>query len=177
MAPLPPNSTDRYKIVYTVGGHQHSQIIRTEGIDDGDFSETMDEYYTAMSSAIYETTIDDVLFAPAGSNVFSPVSGSITGSTYGSGSPSVEGENAYFYDFVGRSPGDGRRVRFFQYGAKGLGGDYRFAPGENAALDAALAIIDSSTLGMWMAIGGNNPIWKPYIDAGVNAYWQRNLRP
>lgn len=177
MAPLAPNLTDRYKVLYTVGGHQHAQIVRTEGVSDGDWSETMDEYYTAVGAVCYAFTIDDVQFCFAGSTVFSPVTGSLTGSTYGSGTPAVAGENAYYYSFIGRTAGTGIRVRFFQFGAKSLGSDYRFAPGENTALDAALGIIDSGMLGMFMAADGNNPTWKPYINAGVNAYWQRNLRP
>lgn len=177
MPPIAPNLTDRYKILYTVGGHQHAQIVRSEGITDANFDTVMDDYYTALGASIYSTTIDDVQFAFAGSNIFSPITSAIVGNTYGSGTPAVAGENAYFYSFVGRASGSGVRVRFYQFGAKALGSDYRYAPGENADLDAALAVIDTSLTGIFMAADGNNPTWKSYINAGVNAYWQRNLRP
>lgn len=175
MAPLPPNSTERYKVFYTVGGIQHTQQIRTDGISPSALGASLTAYYTALGGTIYDTVIDQVQFAASGSNVFNAVSTGVEGDHFGSGEHSVPGENAYYYDFIGRSTG-GRRTRFAQFGAKALGEDYRFASDEDDALDAALVFIDA-TPGTWLAIDGIAPVWKSYINAGVNAYWQRQIRP
>jgi hypothetical protein len=175
MAPLPANNTERFKVFYTAGGHQHTQEIRTDGISPAALGTSLDAYYTALGTIIYTTTIDQVQYASSGSNIFNAVTTGIEGNTYGSGTPAVAGENAYYYDFVGRSSG-GRRVRFGQFGAKGLGGDYRFVAGESAELDAALVYLDA-TPNTWLAIDGIPPVWKTYVNAGANAYWQRALRP
>lgn len=175
MAPLNPNNTERYKVFYTAAGVAHNQEIRTDGVSPSALGAKLDEYYTELGDAIYETTIDDVQFAAQGSDIFNSVNAGVAGNTYGSGDPAVVGEVPYFYSFIGRSTG-GRRVRFFQFGAKGLGGDYRFPAGENALLDAARGVIDGAT-NIWLAIDGITPVWKSYINAGVNAYWQRNVRP
>lgn len=175
MAPLNPNNTDRYKVFYTVGGRQHVQQIRTDGVSPFAFGLFVDTYYQAVDPAIYTTVIDQVQFATSGTDVFNPVTSGIEGNSYGSGAASVEGEDAYYYDFVGRSTG-GRRVRFAQFGAKALGSDYRYAAGESADLDAALAVIDA-TANAWLAVDGIPAIWKSYVNAGANAYWQRKIRP
>jgi len=175
MAPLAPETTARYKIFYTVGGRQHVQEVRSGAITPTDFNTALDAYYTALGTDIYSTVIDDVQFAIASSTVFNSVALDIVGDTFGSGAPAVEGEDAYFYSFIGRSSG-GRRVRFYQFGAKALGGDYRFPAGEDTDLDAARAVV-AGTSGAWLAIDGLVPVWKTYINAGVNAYWQRKVRP
>jgi hypothetical protein len=175
MAPLPPENTPRFKIFYTVGGRQHVQQVRTGVMSPSAFGTLMDEYYTELDGSIYETTIDDVQFAADGSNIFNSVTTGIENNTYGTGTAGVEGEDAYFYDFIGRSSG-GRRVRFTQFGAKALGSDYRFSTGDDPNLDDALAVIDGAT-SAFVAIDGVTAVWKSYINAGVNAYWQRNIRP
>jgi hypothetical protein len=119
--------------------------------------------------------IDRVEFAGSGSTIFNTVTTSVDGNTYGSGTPAVAGENAYFYNFSGRTSG-GRRMRFYQYGAKALGGDYRFIAGESASLDSARSSIVSAA-GMWLGIDGIKPSMYSYINAGADAYWQRALRP
>lgn len=175
MAPLAPNNTERFKIFYTVGGFQHTQEVRTDGVSPSALGAKVDEYYTELGNAIYETVIDDVQFAAQGSNIFNSVAAGIAANSYGDGDPAGVGETPYFYDFVGRSTG-GRRVRFAQFGAKGLGGDYRFIAGESALLDAARLVIDGAT-NIWIAIDGIPAVWKTYINAGANSYWQRNVRP
>lgn len=172
---LPANNTARYKIFYTVGGHQHVQEVRVGVVSPSALGTALDAYYTAINDQLYTVTIDEVQYAGSGSDIFFAVSSGIEGNNYGGGTPAVAGENAYFLNFSGRTSG-GRRMRFYQYGPKGLGGDYRFVAGENADLDAGVAAI-VGTPNMWLGIDGVKPAMKSYINAGVNAYWQRNLRP
>lgn len=172
---LPPDNTARYKVFYTVGSHQHVQEVRVGVVSPSAFGTALGAFYSAIAPQIYDTAIDAVEYAGAGTTIFFPVTTGQEGFHYGSGTPAVAGENAYFYDFSGRTSG-GRRMRFFQYGAKALGGDYRFVAGENAALDNALAVIVGAA-SLWLAIDGVKPAMKTYINAGVNSYWQRQLRP
>lgn len=176
--PLPdllPENTARFKVFYTVGGQQHTQTIRTDPISPSAMNTLLQGYYTEIGPSIYATSIDDVQFAVSGSNIFNSVSMPIVGSTFGAGAPLVPGERAYYYSFVGRSPA-GYRARFYQFGAKALGGDYRFPVGEDANLDDARGVIEGAS-GAWLAIDGLKPIWKSYSNAGVNSYWQRQIRP
>lgn len=175
MAPLPAESTARFKVFYTVGGRQHVQEVRTSPASPAAFSDELTAYYSALGDSIYATVIDDIQFAADNSVIFNSVAAPIVGQAFGSGAPSVEGEDAYYFSFIGRSSG-GRRVRFFQFGAKALGGDYRFPAGENIELDDARNVIADSSEN-WLAIDGLTALWKTYINAGVNAYWQRKVRP
>ena len=176
--PLPhldPDNTARYKVFYTVSAYQHTSEVRVGIVSPSAFGTAFGTFLGDLAPNLYATTIDSVEYAGAGTTVFFPVTTGIEGITYGSGSAVVPGENAYFYDFSGRTSG-GRRMRAFQYGAKTLGGDYRFAAGEDTDLDAALAVIVGEA-SMWLGIDGVKPVMKSYINAGVNSYWQRKVRP
>jgi hypothetical protein len=136
----------------------------------------LDVLYDALATAgiIYQITIDEVQFAANGSNVFNTVVSGIEGNTYGSGTPTTAQVPQYF-DFVGRST-DGRRVRFSVFGANYLGGDYRVVAGENPGIDVVVTLLNAS-VNAWFTIGGLKAIWKSYANVGVNAYWQRAVRP
>jgi len=174
MAPLPVDNTARYKVFYTCNGVQHTQECRVGIVSPSVFGATMDAYYVALDVSIYTTVIDDVQYAGSGTNIFNSVATGIQGNTYGGGSPSNNGERALFYNFIGRSAG-GRRMRFAQFGAKSYGLDFRFSASESATLNDALAVINSAAA-MWLAIDGTKPVMKTYINAGYNAYWQRQVR-
>lgn len=173
MAPLPPNNTARYKVFYTVSGHQHVMDIRSLA-SPASFGADVGGLLGTLSPMTYAITIDQVQFAASGSNVFNPVTSGIEGNVYGSGSGTV-GETPYYINFVGRSTG-GRRVRLAVFGQKALGGDYRYIAGENANIDAAVAVLQDPA-NSFKAIDGLKPIWKNYANAGVNAHWQKAVRP
>lgn len=174
MAPLSPDNTARYKVFYVTNAKAHTQEIRTNVVSPSALGTLVDAYYTALNTKIYGTTITEVQFASTGSNVFNPVTTGIEGNVYSSGS-GIPGEVPYYFDFIGRSTG-GRRMRFAQFGAKALGSDYRYIAGEDSDLDNALAVIVGAG-SAWVAIDGIKPTMKTYINAGVNAYWQRKVRP
>lgn len=174
MAPLSPDNTARYKVFYVTNATQHTQEVRTNVVSPSAMGTLLDAYYTALGSKIYGTTIQEVQFAGTGSNIFNPVTTGIEGNVYSSGT-GIPGETPYYFDFIGRSSG-GRRMRFAQFGAKALGSDYRYIAGEDANLDAALAVI-AGAASAWVAIDGIKPTMKSYINAGVNSYWQRKVRP
>jgi hypothetical protein len=173
MAPLPPDSTPRFKVFYTNSGQQHTMNIRSHDSPSA-FGLNVDDFLNALSGLLTATTIDEVQFAATGSNVFNPVTSGIEGNTYGSGAGSTL-VRASYVDFIGRST-DGKRVRLAVFGTKDLGTDFRFVAGENADVDAAIVAL-SAGANHFVTISDANPIWKSYANAGFNAYWQRAERP
>lgn len=173
MAPLPANSTARFRFFYTMGGEQHSFQVRSTQ-SPAQIGQDMDLVLVALGTAIYQLTLDFVEFSAAGSNVFNPVVTGYEGNSYGGGSPTAEAR-AYALNFIGRTTG-GRRVRIMMFGVTTLGGDYRFIAGEGASIDAArnaLASLGNHVMG----IDGLTPVWKTYVNTLVNAHWQKALRP
>jgi len=134
----------------------------------------VDDFLTALATKIYGLTIDVVDFAASGSNVFNPVTTGIEGNVYGSGAGGTVAVPSY-YNFIARSSG-GRRLRMAVFGAVIAGADYRFIAGEDADLDAALAVLVAAGSSL-KCIDGLTPVWKTYINAGFNSYWQRAVRP
>ena len=175
MAPLPPESTARFKVFYTSVGHQHSMEVRSAGSPSavGTF---LDDYFTGLGFLIYSTVIDEVQFAANGSTIFNAVTTGIEGNVYtGAGSGTVASEAAQFISFIGRTSG-GRRLRMYTFGATSTAVDFRYVAGENATVDAVVAILVAAG-GLLLGIDGGTPVWKNYANAGVNAHWQKTLRP
>jgi hypothetical protein len=173
LPPLPSNNTARFKIFYTNVGHQHVTQVRGTS-SPASLGSQFDVLMTALSPILYATTIDKVEFAASGSNIFNIVTSGIEGNTYGSGAGSVA-VKPYFYGFIGRSTG-GYRVRFDIFGATILGLDYRFQPGEDVNIDAAV-LVPQASASDWLAVDGVKPTWYSYVNGGVNAYYQRKNRP
>jgi hypothetical protein len=61
------------------------------------------------------------------------------------------------------------------FGIKSVGTNYRYTPGEDTSIDAALAVLVVGGPNVW-AIDGLPVIWKSYVNAGVNAHWQKVVR-
>jgi len=173
MAPLPVDSTPRYKVFYTNCGQQHVMDIRSHASPSAIGAE-LDALFTAISSLIFATQIDDLQFAASGSNIFNSVTSTFVGNNYGTGG-GTDLTVASYINFVGRSS-DGRRVRMAIFGTKDLASDFRFVAGENADVDNFISLLQdpASTL---VTIGDLKPTWKSYANAGFNAYWQRAQRP
>jgi len=173
MAPLPPNSTPRFRFHYVCVGKEHTLQVRSSNSPAfvGTF---VDNFLTALGSAQFIKTVTTVDWAPSGSDIFNPVTTGIEGSTYGSGAGASE-QAAWAYTFLGRTSG-GRRVRFQVYGATTLGADYQIGPGENVWIDAAITALVSAG-GLVLGIDGLTPVWKSYADVQVNDHWVKNIRP
>jgi len=134
----------------------------------------VNDLFSALSPKLNTLTLDVVEFAASGSNIFNPVSTGVEGNSYGSGTSGPTSVPAY-YNFIGRSSG-GRRIRMAVFGATVAGGDFRFQAGEDADITAARDVLAAAGAGL-MCIDGLTPLWKSYINAGSNAYWQRAVRP
>lgn len=171
---LPPSNTERFIYNYTVGGESHSGLVRTDGVSPSAVGVSIDAFLTALAPALNQLTISTVEYAASGSNVFNIVSSGIEGNTYGSGAGGGSAR-ANYVDFIGRSTG-GRRVRHAVFGLKVDATDYRFVPGENAAVDAAIVYLQA-TPNTWLSIDNIKPVWYTYANSGVNAHWQKAVRP
>lgn len=172
MAPLPPDSTPRYKVFYVNVGVTHVMDIRSHA-SPGAFGAEVDALLTALGTLLLATLVTEVQFAADNSNVFNAVVTGIEGNTYGSGSGTVLNKSTYI-NFVGRS-GDGRRVRLAVFGVADIGVDCRFLATENGFVDAAVAVLQGGS-NSFVTIGDLTPIWKSYANAGFNAYWQKAMR-
>jgi len=174
LAPLPPDSTARFKVFYTNDSAQHTVQVRGTGSPSA-FGTLMDAFFTAFAPLWPATTIDEVQFAANGSDIFNAVTTTIDGNVYGSGSGADIGR-AEFASFVGRTSG-AHRVRIYLFGINAIASnDFRFGAGESTAIDAARAVIVGSST-FFLGIDGLVPVWKTYANAGVNAHWQKALRP
>ena len=176
MAPLPPNNTARYFFKYAVSGVPHKLIIRTDGEQtDDDISSLLSAILTEVGEGFFASASVGLDYQPAGSAFSVPAvyTGSVT--TWGSGAAG-DGGTPMFAGQAGRGL-DGRRSTWHLFGFKGLSsvGDYRFPLSGSAPWAAAAAAIAAAS-GAFLTIGGVKATYHEYVNVGVNAYWQRQMR-
>jgi len=171
---LPPDNTKRYKLTYTVLGIQHDFTVRCgpTGNDAGATS-IVEDLLNALDPILYEWTVDAFDFAVAGSSVFNPATSTLPGSVFGSGSAAGL-LKPQFLAFQGRSAA-GHKCRISFYGCKPEENDFRFNPGDNADVDAAIDVVQGSSL-YFHSIDDLKPTWYDYANTGFNSYWQRQQR-
>ena len=172
--PVSPSDTERWYLTYTVGGHQHTQIMRTlPATSHTVVSEGYDLILAGLEASLYLITIDSLEVSVLGSNVRNPATWAGS-ATYGSGAEPATGVPK-FISFVGKDAlGHKNRISFF--GWSGLQpDDFRINAGEVAAIDTAIANLNADTT-LWLTIGGGTTLWHSYANFGLNAYWQRRLR-
>lgn len=175
LAPLLPNNTARYFLDYSVASTSHTLGMRVDPeVTDADAISVLDSFMDVVGAFCYPITVEGLRFQQAGALVSYDVAW--TGSAgWGTGT-SVPAVAAQYYDFVGRDT-EGRRVRVAVFGA-GLvtsGGDYRIVDSEAGWVSDALAALTQDAQMFW-TIGGEIPVWKQYINCGVNAYWRNKQR-
>lgn len=176
MTPLPADSTARVKIKYTTCGTEHTVQVRFVA------PHTVAEVITAFSnfvhdreSLFYLSSVIDVQVAEVLSNVFNSYGGDWP-TAWGSGAGSVAAAGQ-FLDFIGRST-DGRRARLALFGAKVVldsDGLYRLLSADDTNIADMVNILATAT-GLFLSINGFQPVWKPYADSGLNAYWRNHTR-
>jgi hypothetical protein len=173
MTALNPNNTPRFKFGYTGGLNDHTFELRSH-LSPAAIGAHVNLWLTALSPRMHAITLNTCQFAAAGSNIFNTVTCGFEGTVYGSGTPITQ-EAPNYIDFIGRSTG-GRRTRITMFGVSGLGTDFRWAAGEDAAVDAAIALLVGFGSDL-RAIDDIAPVWKPYANAGVNSHWTKATRP
>lgn len=175
MAPILPNNTARYFLDYSVAGKGHTFQVRCDPeATDGDAIANIDAFMDIVGAFCYPITVEGFRFQQAGSDVSYDVAW--TGSAgWGTGT-AIPANSAQFYDFVGRDTA-GVRVKLSVFGA-GLvtsGGDYRIVDSEAGWVSDALDSLVSDATFFW-TVGGGIPVWKSYVNCGINAYWRNKIR-
>jgi hypothetical protein len=163
------------KIFYETCSQQHTAQIRfKEPNTVDDVITAFNDLITAAGSLFYASSFIDAQVAVSGSNVFNPVAGGWPVSW--GGSAHDRSATAQYVDWVGRSF-DGRRVRFSLFGAifTVTGENYRTLTTESTAVDDSVNVLNAAE-GVFLSINGFQPIWKSYVDIGVNAYWRNQIR-
>jgi len=173
MAPLPPSSTPRYRVHYTTCGKQHTFQMRSHQ-SPTEIGILIQDFLTALDAVCFASIIDFVDFAADNSDIFNSVTTDAESFTWGTGIGSVTNV-PNFMNFIGRSTG-GKRVRIAVFGLDTSAVDYRFIAGENADVDNGNAVLTAAG-DILRCIDDLQPVWKSYVNAGVNAYWQKAVRP
>lgn len=175
MAPLPPDSSARVWIDYHTCGEDHTCMIRYKApATVTDVADAFTALISHIGGAFALSSLVGVRDAADGSNVSNPSAGTWPVS-WGSGAGD-HAMSAHYIDFVGRSL-DGRRVRLALFGASESqgGDDYRLTSAENAAVLASVAVLNG-TPNIFISINKFQPVWYPYADVGINAYWRNRIR-
>ena len=116
------------------------------------------------------------LWYPSGSVISSPVT--LDPNAGASAAAFDQTDYPVFYSLVGRSI-EGTRVRYFIFGIPGdvTQGDYRYTSGESPGLMAILAAFQTAAaVGDLVTAQGSPPTFNSYVNAGYNAYYQRQRR-
>lgn len=175
MPALPDNLTARQYYDYQQGAFQHTLMVRcTDSQSVADVDTTVNALWTAVAAQLVGTTIIGVRRSAAGSDNSFPVSSTVAGTTYGSGT-STTLNCAQFLTFVGRTVGGVRsRLTFFGYDGS-VPIDFRLTPADLAMIGVAVGILNSQAF-IYLGADAGRPTWYNYANFGYNAYWQRNNR-
>lgn len=172
MAALPASNTARFRFHYTTVGENHTVQFRSAS-SPAVMGILFQQLLTALGASIFVVTVNTVDWAPSGSDIFNPVTTGIEGTSYGVGAGATF--NApWAVTFVGRTSG-GRRVRAAIFGMSTIAGNYRFAPGESAQVDAAINVLQGAGSNI-VGIDGVVPVWYDYANVQVNDHWVKIIR-
>jgi hypothetical protein len=158
---------------YTASNHDHSFQIRSAQ-SPAVIGTHIQNFLITLAPVLFVLVVNDVEWAPAGSDVFNPVVTGAEGYTVGTGTPSAPTLEPLAYNFIGRTSG-GRRVRRAIFGAVTGAANYRFSPGEQGDIDNAVNVLQAagSTL---LGIDGIAPIWKDYVNVKYFDHWVQEIR-
>lgn len=183
MLDFAPNLTWRYRVKYFSNGLNHHITLRTgEDSPSATGADLLLDALLATLDAFLPTDfalLDADECAP-GSDIFVPSLPPVSSGITPSGTPSREA-GANYLTFSGKG-NDGTQFKFQLYGVvtepSGVAGlDYRYQPGNNAAIDAAVNVLQND--GGWVqttTVSGRFVQYRSYVNYGVSAYWQRKLR-
>jgi len=175
MAPISPDNTQRFFVDYTVCGYQHTMLMRAGStVAASDASATLAALFDVYSDSVFAMSIDGFRSALPGTNITVPETW-LGDTSYGSGAGAAS-DTANYMDAIGRGS-TGHRVRVGIFGSKIVtsGGDYRIAAGENALVGLVVAVLTSDA-DMFLDVDYEIPVWKSYLNCGVNAYWRNKVR-
>lgn len=175
MAPLPESSTERWRYTYQNALNVHTLMFRiVSGTPTADVDAIMQALMSSVGIAMIASTITSLDKALLGSDIFNPVGdGVLVGDSFGSGVGTLL-QDATAVGFVGRGD-DGRRARFFLYGASFEDANFRLTTAESPAVVTMLVTLNDPDTPL-LTIGGSAPIWKAYANIKANDHWVKRAR-
>lgn len=175
MAPLPPNSTARWKYTYQNAIASHSVSFRLlDGSTTADADAIMSAMMTFFDDHVAESTVTSLEFADVGSDIFNLVGDStLVGETFGATVANLT-NNAVGATFIGRGF-DGRRARMTIFGWKDAQSEYRVTTAEDTDLIPLIALLNNVATPN-ISISGGALVFKPYIDIKPNDHWVNDAR-
>lgn len=175
MAPLAPDSTARVWVDYHTCSEDHTLLIRyKDPATTDDVADAFSELMTLIGAFFAVSTVNGVRAAALGSNVSNPIAGGWpTGWGSGAGDHAM---SANYLDFIGRSL-DGRRTRLAIFGCivRQQGDDYRATIAESSVVNDGVSHLNSFP-NIYLSINEFKPVYYPYANMGVNAYWRNRIR-
>lgn len=174
--PLDPANTARWRLRYSVGGHEHTMLMRVDATNPS--QSTVEQGFTLLlgdlTLQLWTITFVRLEFASVGSSIFNPVTTTLTGTLAGSGAPGQE-QSIRQISFVGRTI-TGRKNRVFLYGYKDdLTDNMRITPAETAEVGTAINRINGF-LHLFVGIDSVKPTYSAYVNVNVNKYWTKQIR-
>lgn len=176
MAPLPQNNTGRYWVEYSVSGVVHELMVRyAAAVPLATTRSYINQFLQAIGPEMFATSVLSVRYSPPGTLVSIPDLWS-GADTWGV-DPNPPNRTPVQIRFEGRSAG-GRRVSWGLYGWDGTIPDaFRFPIVAESNYDAAWqAILEARNDGVFVAIDGDPPGLKNYVNVNYNSYWERQQR-
>lgn len=164
MPPLPTSNTNRLYLDYTVGGEDHTQIVRyLSPTGQGAAISTLVELWAFLNGTLYQCDITGLRFSVVGSNVTNPLVWP-GNATYGVGNPTA-GQEMKFFSIVGKSQ-DGRRVRMEQFGSQVvIPPTWRQAMGVSPSMDSWFDHVQSAhDSGTFCTISGAEGLFNLYYN-------------
>lgn len=186
MSDYAPNYTARYRMRYRVLGANHTSTVRLGRIAPAAAVAAGAALYSDLLEALAPmlwvdftvigadvAAFDSDVFLPAATVPATPDVSEATGDT---------SFRPLFCSFAGRSPA-GTKASIYLYGwnlsphsADNTANDFRVLSAENAAVLAAVAVLNGSTGEPAGAIDALEASWYPYANVGINGYYQRKAR-
>lgn len=174
---LAPSNTERWFYDYTVGGNQHTLIMRTaDALDAASAGEQIDAFLTAIEGGLATITTVGLRVARGGSNITNNEGTVGLQATYGTGAQA--GIDAPLQvTFTGRS-NDGHKARVGVFGWAGQSDtSWRMTVIENADISAGVTFLQAITgSGFFVSISGEPVVWHPYANIGYNDHWVKEAR-
>ena len=178
MAPANPFAQMRAKAHYTGPFGDHTMLFHNglEG-DQAAFRAAIADVVDAMLSLQWDgTTWNRLEVAAAGSHLYFDDSAWVTQTSDSTISPVTNSDPAAFLQFGGRSPSDGRRVKFYLLETVATPNEkMRYLVGDNAPVAAVVAALEDagSVLG---TITGSEIQYYQYANQGNNDYLVHRAR-
>ena len=177
VAALDPSNTERWFYDYSVGGYQHTLLMRTAAASNAiDASEAINTFLVNLNTYLAVITSVGLRVALVGSNVTNPQPLTSIEGTYGTGAQGAI-YSPVQTTWTGRD-NTGHKGRVGMFGAANLNdSSYRITSAESGDIaDAVEALGTLSASGFFVSIAGHRLFFHPYANVGINDHFVKQRR-